>query len=161
MNAANGDVAGSWLGIDNVVLEITGSLPGDLDGDGDVDLFVALRDGPNRLFRNDGGTFTDVTEAAGVKGDHYDLGIAAADYDEAAVDLRNRLTGELAAYLRDPVDAPEGTTLEEGDLVARFVEQIAVVVADAKRRCFVELVGVGPPDIVGLEAAYFHRHFAG
>ncbi len=37
----------------------------------------------NRLYRNRGdGTFEDVTEAAGVKGDHYDLGIAAADYDE-------------------------------------------------------------------------------
>ena len=49
----------------------------DYDGDGDLDLFVAMRDQPNRLFRNDGPVsgatapgpawrFTDVTEASGV-----------------------------------------------------------------------------------------------
>jgi hypothetical protein len=37
----------------------------------------------NRLYHNKAdGTFEDVTEAAGVKGDSYDLGVAAADYDE-------------------------------------------------------------------------------
>ncbi len=36
----------------------------------------------NRLYRNDGdGTFTDVTEKAGVKGDAYGMGVAVADYD--------------------------------------------------------------------------------
>jgi hypothetical protein len=40
--------------------------------------------------------------------------VTAADYDAAAVDLRNRLTGELAAYLRDPVDAPAGFTVFPG-----------------------------------------------
>jgi hypothetical protein len=36
----------------------------------------------NRLYHNKGdGTFEDVTEKAGVKGDSYDLGVAAADYD--------------------------------------------------------------------------------
>jgi hypothetical protein len=36
----------------------------------------------NRLFRNDGGMrFTDVTEAAGVRGVGYAMGAAAADYD--------------------------------------------------------------------------------
>jgi len=43
--------------------------------------------------------------------------VTAADYDAAAVDLRNRLTGELAAYLRDPVDAPEGSTVYPGSAV--------------------------------------------
>ena len=38
----------------------------DFDGDGDVDLFVALRDQPNRLFENVGGRFVDVTEASGI-----------------------------------------------------------------------------------------------
>ena len=38
----------------------------DYDGDGDVDLFVALRDGPNRLYRNNDGSFTDVTESSGI-----------------------------------------------------------------------------------------------
>jgi hypothetical protein len=36
----------------------------------------------NRLFRNNGdGTFTDVTERAGLKGLGYSMGVAAADYD--------------------------------------------------------------------------------
>jgi enediyne biosynthesis protein E4 len=36
----------------------------------------------NRLYRNNGdGTFTDVTEQAGVKGNAYGMGVAVADYD--------------------------------------------------------------------------------
>lgn len=43
----------------------------------------------NRLYRNDGnGKFTDVTEKAGVKGEGYGMGAAAADYDnDGNVDL--------------------------------------------------------------------------
>ncbi len=37
--------------------------------------------------------------------------VTAADYDAAAVDLRNRLTGALAAHLRDPANAPEGQSV--------------------------------------------------
>ena len=37
----------------------------DYDGDGDLDLFAAFRDVPNRLLRNDRGRFVDVTEASG------------------------------------------------------------------------------------------------
>ena len=38
----------------------------DYDGDGDLDLFAAFRDVPNRLLRNDRGRFVDVTGAAGI-----------------------------------------------------------------------------------------------
>ncbi|HYK92270.1 MAG TPA: CRTAC1 family protein [Acidobacteriota bacterium] len=43
----------------------------------------------NRLYRNNGdGTFTDVTDAAGVKGIGYSMGVAAGDYDnDGFVDL--------------------------------------------------------------------------
>ncbi|MGO9086947.1 MAG: CRTAC1 family protein [Candidatus Sulfotelmatobacter sp.] len=43
----------------------------------------------NRLFRNNGdGTFTDVTEKAGLQGIGYSMGVAAADYDnDGYVDL--------------------------------------------------------------------------
>ena len=43
----------------------------------------------NRLFRNNGdGTFTDVTERAGLKGIGYSMGVAAGDYDnDGFVDL--------------------------------------------------------------------------
>ncbi len=48
-----------------------GAVFGDYDLDGDLDLFAAawiLNTGGNRLFRNNGGSFTDVTIAAGLGG---------------------------------------------------------------------------------------------
>src|SRR3954463_5653820 len=65
----------------------------DYNGDGRPDIFFTnganiatlKKDDPkyrNRLFRNDGnGAFTDVTDAAGLAGSGYDMGVAAADYD--------------------------------------------------------------------------------
>src|SRR5205814_7483831 len=43
----------------------------------------------NRLYRNNGdGTFSDVTAAAGVQGQGFGMGVAAADYDnDGAADL--------------------------------------------------------------------------
>jgi hypothetical protein len=44
-----------------------GIVAGDLDNDGDTDLFLACY-GPNRLYRNDGdGTFTDISPEAGIE----------------------------------------------------------------------------------------------
>ena len=63
---------------------------GDYDNDGDPDLYVVdlatsdgARAGRNRLFRNDGGRFTDVTDEAGV-GDPSGMGMGAsfADFDD-------------------------------------------------------------------------------
>jgi hypothetical protein len=65
----------------------------DYNGDGRPDIFFAnganiatlKKDSPkykNRLFRNDGnGKFTDVTDAAGLAGKGYDIGVAVGDYD--------------------------------------------------------------------------------
>jgi hypothetical protein len=65
----------------------------DYNNDGHLDIFFAngatmpglKKDSPkywNRLFRNDGkGSFTDVTEKAGLAGTGYDTGVAVADYD--------------------------------------------------------------------------------
>lgn len=65
----------------------------DYNGDGRPDIFftnganiVTLKKDDakyrNRLFRNDGnGVFTDVTDAAGLAGTGYDMGVAVADYD--------------------------------------------------------------------------------
>ena len=52
----------------------------DVDGDGDVDLYVTAV-GPNRLYRNDGGRFEDVTEEAGVAGGREDWSTAASFFD--------------------------------------------------------------------------------
>jgi enediyne biosynthesis protein E4 len=65
----------------------------DYDGDGYQDILFAngaalpslKKEGPqykNRLFHNNGdGTFTDVTDKAGVGGDGYDMGAAVGDFD--------------------------------------------------------------------------------
>src|SRR5579863_2545448 len=65
----------------------------DYNGDGRPDIFFTngadiatlQKSSPkyyNRLFRNNGdGTFTDVTEQAGLKGKGFDVGIAIGDYD--------------------------------------------------------------------------------
>src|SRR5438270_5147467 len=65
----------------------------DYNDDGRPDIFFTnganiatlKKDDPkyrNRLFRNDGnGSFTDVTDAAGLAGTGYDMGVAVGDYD--------------------------------------------------------------------------------
>jgi enediyne biosynthesis protein E4 len=65
----------------------------DYNRDGRPDIFLTnganiatlTKDAPkyrNHLFRNDGnGRFTDVTDAAGLAGTGYDIGVAVADYD--------------------------------------------------------------------------------
>lgn len=72
----------------------------DYNNDGCADVFLTngaalpslKKDSPkyyNRLFRNNcDGTFTDVTQQAGVAGEGYSMGVAAADYDnDGFVDL--------------------------------------------------------------------------
>jgi Flp pilus assembly protein TadD len=53
----------------------------DFDGDGDLDIFDAS--GSQRLLRNDGGKFTDVTAGSGlsIAGSHYCFAAVAGDYD--------------------------------------------------------------------------------
>jgi hypothetical protein len=65
----------------------------DYDSDGLIDIYLVngaempslVKTGPkyyNRLFHNNGdGTFTDVTERAGVAGSGYGMGVAVGDYD--------------------------------------------------------------------------------
>ncbi|MDH3272012.1 MAG: CRTAC1 family protein [Gemmatimonadota bacterium] len=53
----------------------------DYDGDGDLDLSVAFRDGPNALFRNDGGTFVDVAAQSGVADPRRAVGTSWFDMD--------------------------------------------------------------------------------
>jgi hypothetical protein len=44
----------------------------DLDNDGDRELFVTNIDGQNRLYRNDGDSYTDITDAAGISDNNFD-----------------------------------------------------------------------------------------
>ena len=79
----------------------------DYDGDGDLDIYLV--DGGdlirgrgtsiNRLYRNDGAVFTDVTAVAGVPGGGFGMGAVAADYDnDGDVDLYLTNWGEDILY---------------------------------------------------------------
>ena len=60
----------------------------DFDNDSDLDLFVGFSKGPNRLYRNDGGTFTDVAAAAGLADPEDTRAAAWGDFDaDGNVDL--------------------------------------------------------------------------
>ena len=54
----------------------------DFDADGDLDLFVAFRDRPNAMFRNDAGHFTDVAATIGLADARRTVGAVWFDYDE-------------------------------------------------------------------------------
>ena len=86
----------------------------DYDGDGDLDLFVALRDQPNRMFRNDGArgdggpawTFTDVTAESGIGDPRRTVGVAWFDYDrdgDLDVHVSNQ-NGDEDAFYRNEGD---------------------------------------------------------
>jgi hypothetical protein len=54
----------------------------DVDGDGDLDLFVAFRDRANALFRNEDGTFRDVAAEIGLADTRRSVGAVWFDYEE-------------------------------------------------------------------------------
>ena len=59
-----------------------GIATGDIDGDGDLDVFITNY-GPNRLFENLGdGRFRDITEDAGLAGDDWSVSASFADFDD-------------------------------------------------------------------------------
>ena len=73
----------------------SGGTAGDVDGDGDLDLFVSGF-GPDQLFRNNGdGTFTDVTARAGVSDPLWSTSSAFEDVDR---------DGDLDLYVANYVD---------------------------------------------------------
>ncbi|HEX9637813.1 MAG TPA: CRTAC1 family protein [Acidobacteriota bacterium] len=92
----------------------SGAAWADIDGDGDLDLYVANlaaplppdgvlrfeRGAPHRLYRNDGGgRFTEIAAAAGVARRALGMGVAFGDYDnDGDPDLLASAYGTLALY---------------------------------------------------------------
>ncbi|MGD8278236.1 MAG: CRTAC1 family protein [Gemmatimonadota bacterium] len=54
----------------------------DVDGDGDIDVFVAFRDRANALFRNDGGVFREVAAELGLDDTRHTVGAVWFDADD-------------------------------------------------------------------------------
>lgn len=61
----------------------TTSVWGDIDNDGDLDLYLGNRDEPNVLYRNEGnGTFTDISASAGVNSSFPTRSVLMGDLDK-------------------------------------------------------------------------------
>jgi len=77
----------------------------DYDNDGDLDLFLAMRDGPNRLWRNDEGIFTDVTDDSRLGDPRRSVGAVWLDVDG---------DGDLDAYVANMDGDANGLWINDG-----------------------------------------------
>lgn len=76
------DERAAWAGIAANSLEGMGAVCGDIDNDGDLDLYVTNYFDANRLYLNNGNSvFTDVTETAGVGDPGPSTSAALVDYN--------------------------------------------------------------------------------
>jgi VCBS repeat protein/ASPIC/UnbV protein len=85
----------------------------DIDGDGDLDLFVAFRDRANALFRNENGTFRDVAADLALADTRKSVGAVWFDYDE---------DGDLDLYVGNMDGDANGLFRNDG---GRFVDVAA------------------------------------
>ena len=102
----------------------------DFDNDGDLDLFVAFRDKPNRLFRNDGARFTDVAVESGIGDPRKSVGAVWFDVDG---------DGDLDLFVANQNGDTNGLYRNDG---GRFVDVAREWGVEAPRRS-AEFGGVG------------------
>ena len=120
----------------------TGAAFGDLDGDGDLDLFVTSCGGPNALFINDGsGRFTNRTKTSGVEALKFgSTSVAMSDVDG---------DGDLDIYV---ANYGETSVLRSGGSVSvRTINGKQVVTGQYANRIRImggEMVEVGEPDFL-------------
>jgi imidazolonepropionase-like amidohydrolase len=120
----------------------------DYDGDGDVDLFLAWRDRPNALFRNDGGTFVDVAAAVGLADPRRSVGAVWFDYDQ---------DGDLDVYVANQDGDANGLFRQEGGVFQDVAAEAGAAWAGRKpndttngtvRPCAADVDGDGRLDLV-------------
>jgi hypothetical protein len=82
----------------------------DFDADGDLDLFVAFRDGPNAMFRNTGGRFEDVAAVVGLDDTRRSVGAVWFDADDDGdLDLYvGNMDGDANGLFMNPRLGPGG-----------------------------------------------------
>ena len=81
-----------------------GCAVGDIDNDGDLDVYITNY-GLDRLYRNEGdGTFTDISQEAGVRNAEWGASVAFLDFDR---------DGWLDVYITNYVDLDENKTCED------------------------------------------------
>lgn len=98
----------------------TGAVLADIDGDGDLDLFVTSLGGPNALYRNDGtGRFTEITVEAGLADSLGATTAAFADIDD---------DGDLDLYI---TTYKTRTTHDRFSARERAFDQVVKRVADS------------------------------
>ncbi|MFZ4620470.1 MAG: FG-GAP-like repeat-containing protein [Bacteroidota bacterium] len=93
-----------------------GTAFGDIDNDGDLDLFIAKRKSPNKLFRNDGGgKFMDISAAAIGRDTLISYGISCADLNnDGWLDLYLSNVGSNRLYVNNRNGTFTDRTFEYG-----------------------------------------------
>jgi hypothetical protein len=94
----------------------------DTDNDGDLDLFVGLRDAPNMLFRNDGARFTSVGKEVGLDDPRRTVGAVWFDMDQ---------DGDLDVFVANQNGDANGLFRNDG---ARFTDAARELGVDAGSR---------------------------
>jgi hypothetical protein len=119
----------------------------DVDGDGDLDLFLAVPDGPDRLWRNDGGTLNDVTGAAGLADAEGSSGAVFLDADgDGDLDLLSMAALDGRPWLRRN-DGAVFAAEPLGPPVRRERRQQRPTAEAAAAPCLVDVDGDGHPDL--------------
>ena len=109
----------------------------DVDNDGDLDLFVAMRDAPNLVYRNDGTRFTSVGKELGLDDGRRTVGAVWFDADE---------DGDLDLFVANQNGDTNGFYLNQG---ARFVDVARERGMDAPGRS--ETSGSNGPSVADVD----------